>query len=130
MVGKLKRKPEQGNTSDGGRATKESKTYLLASHQAWAELESDMILGHADVVEAPGGEGAHVGASDSHSAAATRDASMDEQASGGSSLCQSQTAWVREGTVTVLATPPHARPLDLTTATMDLHRGKGGGGSG
>ena len=83
-MGKLKRKPEQGNTSDGGRATKESKTYLLASHQAWAELESDMILGHADVVEAPGGEGAHVGASDSHSAAATRDASTDEQASGDS----------------------------------------------
>jgi len=89
-----------------------------------------VILGHADVVEALGGEGAHVGASDGHSAAATRDDSMDEQASGGSSLCQSQPAWVREGTVMVLATPPHARPLDLTTATMDLHRGKGGGGSG
>jgi hypothetical protein len=38
-MGKLKRKPEQGNTSDGGRATKESKTYVLAFHQAWAELE-------------------------------------------------------------------------------------------
>ena len=104
-------------------------TCLLLTRRGQS-LRGDVILGHADVVEAPGGEGAHVGASDSHSAAATRDASMDEQASGGSSLCQSQTAWVREGTVTVLATPPHARPLDLTTATMDLHRGKGGGGSG
>jgi hypothetical protein len=109
VVGKLKRKPEQGNASDGGRATKESKTYLLASHQAWghtllashqpwAELvEVTWFSWRVAVVEAPGGEGARTGASDGHSVAAARDASMNEQASGDSaSVGHSRHGWGRD----------------------------------